>query len=405
MSKRNTRRNDTNNGDERTGDAMKGKWQRVGMTGAALAFSQPVLADYAYNLQIPASQVAQDVFQLHNLIMLVCLGIFVVVFGAMFYSLLKHRKSVGHKAAHFHENTTVEVIWTVIPFVILVGMAYPAAKVVIDMKDTSNPDLTIKITGYQWKWGYDYLNDDISFYSNLATPREQIQGTAEKGEHYLLEVDEPMVVPVGKRVRLLVTANDVLHAWWVPALSAKQDAIPGFIRDSWFKADKIGTYRGQCVELCGKDHGFMPIVVEVVSEEDYAAWVAKKKGAAQAAAADGAKSFEIAELVERGEKVYQANCAACHQADGKGLPGVFPAISGSTVATGPIADHIAIVMNGKPGTAMAAFAGQLSDADIAAVVTYQRNALGNKTGDLAQPAEIAAARGGAASEAAAPAAQ
>ncbi|MDA8255693.1 MAG: cytochrome c oxidase subunit II [Betaproteobacteria bacterium] len=373
--------------------------------GAALAFSQPVLADYAYNLQIPASQVAQDVFQLHNLIMLVCLGIFVVVFGAMFYSLLKHRKSVGHKAAHFHENTTVEVIWTVIPFVILVGMAYPAAKVVIDMKDTSNPDLTIKITGYQWKWGYDYLNDDISFYSNLATPREQIQGTAEKGEHYLLEVDEPMVVPVGKRVRLLVTANDVLHAWWVPALSAKQDAIPGFIRDSWFKADKIGTYRGQCVELCGKDHGFMPIVVEVVSEEDYAAWVAKKKGAAQAAAADGAKSFEIAELVERGEKVYQANCAACHQADGKGLPGVFPAISGSAVATGPIADHIAIVMNGKPGTAMAAFAGQLSDADIAAVVTYQRNALGNKMGDLAQPAEIAAARGGAASEAAAPAAQ
>ncbi|OHE57059.1 MAG: cytochrome c oxidase subunit II [Thiobacillus sp. GWE1_62_9] len=384
---------------------MKGKWQRVGVMGAALAFSQVTLAEYAYNLQAPASQVAQDVFQLHNLIMLVCLGIFVVVFGAMFYSLLKHRKSVGHQAAHFHENTTVEVIWTVIPFLILMGMAYPAAKVVIDMKDTTNPDMTIKITGYQWKWGYDYLNDDISFYSNLATPREQIVGSAEKGEHYLLEVDEPMVVPVGKRVRLLITANDVLHAWWVPALGAKQDAIPGFIRDSWFKADKIGTYRGQCVELCGKDHGFMPIVVEVVSEEDYAAWVAKKKGSAQAAAADNAKSFAIAELVERGEKVYQANCAACHQADGKGLPGVFPAISGSVVATGPMAAHIDIVMNGKPGTAMAAFAGQLSDADIAAVVTYQRNAWDNKMGDLAQPAEIAAARGGNASEAAAPAAQ
>ena len=384
---------------------MKGKWQRVGVMGAAAAFSQSTLAEYAYNLQTPASQVAQDVFQLHNLIMLVCLGIFVVVFGAMFYSLLKHRKSVGHQAAHFHENTTVEVIWTVIPFVILMGMAYPAAKVVIDMKDTTNPDMTIKITGYQWKWGYDYLNDDISFYSNLATPREQIQGTAEKGEHYLLEVDEPMVVPVGKRVRLLITANDVLHAWWVPALGAKQDAIPGFIRDSWFKADKIGTYRGQCVELCGKDHGFMPIVVEVVSEEDYAAWVAKKKDSAQAAAADNAKTFAIADLVERGEKVYQANCAACHQADGKGLPGVFPAISGSAVATGPIAAHIDIVMNGKPGTAMAAFAGQLSDADIAAVVTYQRNAWDNKMGDLAQPAEVAAIRGGAASEAAAPAAQ
>jgi len=383
---------------------MKSMWQRAGMMGAALVTSQSVLAEYAYNLQEPASKVAHDVFQLHNLIMLVCLGIFVVVFGAMFYSLIKHRKSAGHQAAHFHENTTVEVIWTVIPFIILMGMAYPAAKVVIDMKDTSNPDLSIKITGYQWKWGYDYLNEGIGFYSNLSTPREQIQGAAEKGEHYLLEVDEPMVVPVGKRVRLLITANDVLHAWWVPALGAKQDAIPGFIRDIWFKADKVGTYRGQCVELCGKDHGFMPIVVEVVSEADYAAWVAKKKGTAAVAAADNTKTFGMADLVARGEQVYQANCAACHQADGKGLPGVFPAISGSAVATGPIADHIALVMNGKPGTAMAAFAGQLSDADIASVVTYQRNTWSNKMGDLAQPAEIAAARGGAAGEAAAPAA-
>ncbi len=384
---------------------MKNMWQRAGMMGVALATSGSALADYAYNLQVPASQVAQDVFQLHNLIMLVCLGIFVVVFGAMFYSLVKHRKSAGHQAAHFHENTTVEIIWTVIPFIILVGMAYPAAKVVIDMKDTSNPDLTVKITGYQWKWGYDYLNDGVSFYSNLSTPREQINGTAAKGEHYLLEVDEPMVVPVGKRVRLLITANDVLHAWWVPALGAKQDAIPGFIRDSWFKADKIGTYRGQCVELCGKDHGFMPIVVEVVSEADYKAWLAKKKGATQAAAEDNTKTFEIADLMARGEQVYQANCAACHQADGMGMAGVFPAISGSRVANGPIADHIAIVLNGRPGTAMSAFAGMLSDADIAAVVTYQRNAWNNKMGDLAQPAEIAAARSGAAGEAAAPAAQ
>ena len=384
---------------------MTSMWQRAGIAGAAWAASQSVRAEYAYNLQVPASKVAQDVFELHNLIMLVCLGIFVVVFGAMFYSLLKHRKSLGHKAAHFHENTTVEVIWTVIPFVILMGMAYPAAKVVIDMKDTTNPDMTIKITGYQWKWGYDYLNDDISFYSMLSTPREQIYGAAEKGEHYLLEVDEPMVVPVGKRVRLLITANDVLHAWWVPALGTKQDAIPGFIRDSWFKADKIGTYRGQCVELCGKDHGFMPIVVEVVSEEDYAAWVAKKKGAAQSAAGDNTKTFEIADLMARGEQVYQANCAACHQADGMGMAGVFPAISGSKVANGPIEAHIALVLNGVPGTAMAAFAGTLSDADVAAVVTYQRNAWNNKMGDLAQPAEIAAARGGAAAEVAAPAAQ
>ena len=376
--------------------------KRMGQ-GAALAAawgaSQSAFAEYAYNLQEPASPIAAQVFHLHNLIMLVCLGIFVVVFGAMFYSLIKHRKSAGHQAAHFHENTTVEVVWTVIPFVILMGMAYPAAKVVIAMKDTSNPDMTIKITGYQWKWGYDYLNEGVSFYSNLATPREQIQNAATKGEHYLLEVDEPMVVPVGKRVRLLITANDVIHAWWVPTLGAKQDAIPGFIRDAWFEADRIGTFRGQCVELCGKDHGFMPIVVEVVSEADYAAWVAKKKGAAAVAAADDAKTFELTDLIARGEKIYAANCAACHQANGMGLPGAFPAINGSKVATGPVSAHIDIVLHGKPGTAMAAFGSQLSDADIAAVVTYQRNAWDNKTGDAVQPAQIAAAQG------AAPAAQ
>ncbi|MBU2640219.1 MAG: cytochrome c oxidase subunit II [Gammaproteobacteria bacterium] len=377
-------------------------WQRAGVAGVAWAASLPVRAEYAYNLQVPASKVAQDVFELHNLIMLVCLGIFIVVFGAMFYSLLKHRKSVGHKAAHFHENTTVEVIWTVIPFVILMGMAYPAAKVVIDMKDTSNPDMSIKVTGYQWKWGYTYLNDGVSFYSTLSTPRDQIEGTAAKGANYLLEVDEPMVVPVGKRVRLLITANDVIHSWWVPALGAKQDAIPGFIRDSWFEADKIGTYRGQCVELCGKDHGFMPIVVKVVSEADYKIWLDQKKGAATTAAADDGKTFDLAELIARGEKVYAVNCAACHQADGMGLPGVFLPINGSKVATGPIDAHISTVLNGRPGTAMAAFGGQLSDADIAAVVTYQRNAWDNKTGDAVQPAQIAAARGSA--EAAAPAA-
>lgn len=381
---------------------MKYMGKRAG-GGLALAGSQAAWADYAYNLQAPASQVAQDVFQLHNLIMLVCLGIFLVVFGAMFYSLFRHRKSLGHPAAHFHENTTVEVIWTVIPFVILVGMAYPAARVVIDMKDTSNPDLSIKITGYQWKWSYDYLNEGVSFYSNLSTPREQIENREAKGENYLLEVDEPMVVPVGKRVRLLITANDVIHAWWVPALGAKQDAIPGFIRDSWFQADKIGTYRGQCVELCGKDHGFMPIVVEVVSQADYEAWVAKKKGVSAAAAADNGKTFDPAELVARGEKIYAGNCVACHQANGMGLPGVFPAINGSKIATGPIEAHIDLVLHGKPGTAMAAFGKQLSDADIAAVVTYQRNAWDNRTGDAAQPAQIAAARG--ATEAAAPAAQ
>lgn len=383
---------------------MKRMWKRAALTGAALAGSHSALAEYAYNLQPPVSEVARHVFDLHTLIMLVCAVIFVLVFGVMFYSLVRHRKSVGHQAAHFHEHTTVEIIWTIIPFLILVGMAYPATKVVIDMKDTSNPDMTVKITGYQWKWGYDYLNDDVHFYSNLSTPREQIDGSAAKGEHYLLEVDEPMVVPVGKRIRLLITAGDVIHSWWVPAFSVKQDAIPGFIRDSWFTADAIGTYRGQCAELCGKDHGFMPIVVEVVSEDDYRAWVAKKKGAARTAAAEDTKTFDTAALIERGEKVYRANCAACHQANGMGVPGAFPAINGSRVATGPIAEHIRVVLNGRPGTAMAAFGGQLSDAEIAAVVTYQRNAWDNRMGDAAQPAEVAALRGSTA-RAAAPAAQ
>ena len=376
--------------------------RRVAAGFVGLGMSASVWAEYAYNLPMPASKVASDVFHLHNLIMLVCIGIFVVVFGAMFYSLYMHRKSRGHKAANFHENTTVEVVWTIVPFVILVGMAYPAAKVVIDMKDTSNPDMTIKVTGYQWKWGYDYLQDGVSFYSMLATPRDQIDNLAAKGKHYLLEVDNPVVVPIGKRVRLLVTANDVLHSWWVPALGAKQDAIPGFIRDIWFKADKIGTYRGQCVELCGKDHGFMPIVVQVVSEADYKTWVASKKGAAQAAVADNSKTFTLDELKSRGEQVYASNCASCHQANGMGLPGAFPAINGSKIATGPIDEHIKIVVHGKPGTAMQAFGTQLSDADIAAVVTYQRNAWDNKVGDMAQPSQVAALKGAPAATAQAP---
>ena len=376
----------------------------LGAAAAALGASRAALADYAINLQPPASPVAADVFHLHNLIMLVCLGIFVVVFGAMFYSLWAHRKSKGHPAAHFHENTTVEVIWTIIPFAILVGMAYPAAKVVIDMKDTSNPDLTIKVTGYQWKWGYDYLQDGVSFYSTLSTPREQIDGSAPKGANYLLEVDNPMVVPVGKRIRLLVTANDVIHSWWVPAFAVKQDGIPGFIRDSWFKVDKPGVYRGQCAELCGKDHGFMPIVVKAVSEDEYRAWVAAQKGAAQTASADATATFPLDVLKARGEKVYAAHCAACHQANGMGVPGAFPAINGSKVATGPLEAHIKTVLDGRPGTAMAAFGKQLSDADIAAVVTYQRNAWDNNMGDMAQPAQVAALHG-AAAVAGAPAAQ
>lgn len=365
----------------------------TGLTG--LMASPLVWAEYAYNLPRPASKLASEVYHLHNLIMLVVLGIFIVVFSAMFYSLFAHRKSKGHKAAHFHENTTVEVVWTIVPFVILMGMAYPAAKVVIDMKDTSNPDMTIKVTGYQWKWGYDYLQDGISFYSTMSTPRNQIENLAEKNPHYLREVDNPVVVPVGKRIRLLVTANDVLHSWWVSELGVKQDAIPGFIRDIWFKADQLGTFRGQCMELCGKDHAYMPIVVQVVSEADYRTWVASKKAAVQTAAADNGKTFTLDEMQARGEKVYTANCAACHQANGMGVPGAFVALNGSKVATGPIDDHIKVVLHGRPGTAMAGFGPQLSDADIAAVVTYERNAWDNKVGDVAQAPQVAALRGGA----------
>ena len=369
---------------------------------SGMMISGAVWADYQLNLREPQSALARDVYDLHTLINLVCLGIFVVVFGAMFYSIWKHRKAAGHQAEHFHENTTVEVIWTIIPFFILVGMAYPATKAVLAMKDTSNPDMTIKVTGYQWKWEYDYLKDGVKFMSTLSTPREQIENRTAKGEHYLLEVDEPLVVPVGKKVRVLLTAGDVIHAWWVPELAVKQDAIPGFIRDAWFKSETTGTFRGQCTELCGKDHAFMPIVVKVVAQEEYDAWLASKQQGAAAAAADNTRTFTQEELMAKGEQVYNANCAACHQANGMGVPGAFPAISGSKVATGPIDAHINIVLNGKPGTAMAAFGGQLSAADIAAVVTYQRNSWDNKAGDMAQPAQVAGLKGGA--EAAAPAA-
>jgi len=352
-------------------------------SGAALANQ--------YNLQEPQSIIAREIYDLHTLIMWIIVGIFIVVFGAMTWAIVKHRKSVGHKAEQFHENTTVEIVWTIIPFFILIGMAYPATKTVIAMKDTSSPDITIKATGYQWKWGYDYLQEGISFYSSLATPREQIEGKAPKGEHYLVEVDNPVVVPVGKKVRIITTANDVIHSWWVPALGIKQDAIPGFVRDTWFKADNPGTYRGQCAELCGKDHGFMPIVVKAVAPEQYAAWVAEQKKQMAAAAVDPAKQWTLDELKAHGAKIYAGNCVACHQETGMGLPKVFPALSGSKIVNGPKNEQVQLVLNGKPGTAMAPFK-HLSDADIAAVVTYTRNNWANKVGDAVAPAEVKALR-------------
>jgi cytochrome c oxidase subunit 2 len=362
-----------------------------GMVAAMLLGPGAAMAALEWNLQSPVTPIAQQMYDLHSFIFWICVVIFVAVFGVMFYSIFKHRKSVGHEAHQFHENTAVEIIWTVIPFLILLFMAFPATKTILAMKDTSAPGMTVKVTGYQWKWGYDYLQEGFGFYSNLATPLAQIENRAPKGEHYLLEVDQPLVVPADTKVRLLITANDVIHAWWVPAFGVKQDAIPGFVRDSWFMAEKPGIYRGQCAELCGKEHGFMPIVVEVKSKDDYAKWVDDQKKKAAAAADDPNKVWELNDLVARGGKVFAANCAACHQANGKGVPGAFPALDGSKIVNGPPPDQIALVLNGKPGTAMASWK-QLSDTDLAAVITYTRNSWGNHTGQAIQPANIKTAR-------------
>lgn len=345
------------------------------------------------NFQTPVTAIAADIYQLHTLMMVICVLIFIAVFGVMFYSILKHRKSLGYKAASFHESTTVEIAWTVVPFLIVILMALPATKTVVAMKDTSNADITIKATGMQWKWGYDYLKGEgegISFYSALATPRDQIHQGAEKGDNYLIEVDNPLVVPVNKKIRIVTTANDVIHAWGVPAFGVKQDAIPGFVRDTWFKAEKVGTYRGNCYELCGKEHAFMPIVVNVLSEEDYAKWVADKKKGSSAVAEDTSKGLTLTELNTRGAAVYAANCVACHQDSGKGVPGAFPALDGSKVVNGPKADQVALLLNGK--NAMPSWKA-LSDAEIAAVITYTRNHWSNKAGqNIVQAAEVQAAR-------------
>ncbi|KAF0166702.1 MAG: cytochrome c oxidase subunit II [Rhodocyclaceae bacterium] len=366
------------------------------MAGLLGMFAGVANAAWEISLQEPVTALARRVYDLHTLLTWVIGVIFVGVFAVVAYSLVFHRKSKGHKAADFHDNTTVEIAWTIVPTLILIAIAFPATTTLVQMRDTSQPDLTIKATGYQWKWGYEYVTGDaagVKYMSVLSTPRDQIENKAPKGEHYLLEVDRPMVVPVGKKVRMLLTASDVIHTWSVPAFAVKADAVPGFLRDTWFRAEKEGTYRGQCSELCGKDHGFMPVVVEVVSAEKYAAWVADQKKAMAAVSDDPAKVWKLDELVARGEKVYTANCAACHQPAGQGLPPAFPALDGSKIVKGPKAAHIDMVVKGKPGTAMAAFGAQLSDTDIAAVVAYERNAWTNKLGELIQPAEVKALRG------------
>jgi cytochrome c oxidase subunit II len=325
--------------------------------------------------------------------MAVCAVIFLAVFGVMFYSIIKHRKSTGRKPANFHESVTVEILWTIIPFFIVIGLALPATKTVVEMKDTSNAEITIKTTGYQWKWGYDYLKGEgegISFVSTLSTPREQINNQAPKSNTYLLEVDKPMVVPVNTKIRMITTANDVIHAWAVPAFGVKQDAIPGFVRDTWFKAEKVGVFRGQCSELCGKEHAFMPIVVEVKSKEDYTAWVTARQKEMLAKADDPNKVYTLDELKARGEKVYNNNCAVCHQANGKG-GGAIPGVDGSSVVNGPYKAQMELLLNGKNGMPKWS---QLSDTDLASVMTYSRNHWSNKTGELIQPADFVKARAG-----------
>ncbi|HRD98960.1 MAG: cytochrome c oxidase subunit II [Rubrivivax sp.] len=346
-------------------------------------------------LQTPVTKIAEQEASLHSFMLVVCVVIFFAVFGVMFYSILKHRKSKGYKAANFHESVTVEIAWTVIPFLIVIAMGAMATRTVVAQKDTSNADLTIKATGYQWKWGYDYLKGEgegIAFMSTLDTAHRQMSDAGKpQGDDYLLKVDNPLVVPVDRKVRIVTTANDVIHAWMVPALGVKQDAIPGFVRDTWFRAEKTGDFYGQCAELCGKEHAYMPIHVKVLSQADYAKWVDGKKKEMAAAADDPAKVWKLQDLVARGEKVYAANCAACHRPDGKGA-GPIKALDGAAVVLDADAGkQIAVLLNGQNNGAMPAWK-QLSDTELAAVITYTKNNWGNKTGLAVQPAEVVAAR-------------
>lgn len=371
---------------------------RLVMATGLLLFAGAAMADYAMEFQKPVTSIATEVLELHNLILVICLVIFVVVFGVMFYSIIMHRKSRGHKAAKFDDNMTFEVIWTIIPFIILLSMAIPSTAVLLKMDDDTNADMTVKITGIQWKWKYEYPDHgNISFISSLATPADQIgsprfskagftAGT-KKGENYLLEVDNMLVLPVGKKIRFLLTAQDVIHSWWVPALAVKKDAIPGFPNYMWTKIEEPGIYRGQCAELCGKDHGFMPIVVKAVPEKEFEKWVSLQKAGQVSAKAADSKKMTKAQLMAKGKQIYKTACAGCHGQKGEGIA-TFPKLTGSKIVTGPVKGHLNIVLNGKKNTAMRAFRGELGKAGIAAVVTYERNALGNKTGDVVQPTDI-----------------
>ena len=372
-----------------------GRGASLGMvvfTLLALA-STGAFAAWELNLPVGVTPISRIVYDLHMLILWICVVIGVVVFGVMFISIVRHRKAAGAQAAQFHHSTLAEIAWTVVPIVILVTMAVPATTTLIEMEDTTDADLTVKVTAYQWKWKYEFIEDGLTVYSNLAaSSRQAIYEDPTKVENYLLEVDNPIVFPVDKKVRLLLTADDVIHAWWVPELGQKKDAIPGFINEIWTRVEEPGIYRGQCAELCGKDHGFMPIVVRAASEEEYRAWVTEQKTAQAEQAALAMRTWSKTELMALGEKVYVTSCATCHRLDGAGVDGAFPSIRASDVVTGDVEAHLKLVMDGRSGTAMKSFGSQLSDVELAAVVTYQRNAFGNTTGDLVQPAMISAAR-------------
>ncbi|APD87955.1 cytochrome c oxidase subunit II [Alteromonas sp. Mex14] len=366
---------------------------------SSLLFAQETAEEASsLNLRRGATDISGQVYDLHMLMFFICVGIAVVVFGVMFVSMYLHRKSRGAKPANFHENVKVEIAWTVIPFLILIFMAVPAANTLIAMEDTTEPDMTVLVTGSQWKWHYKYMDSDVEFYSLLATQREQIENKFEKTDNYLLEVDRPLVIPTGKKVRFLITSDDVIHSWWVPDFAVKKDANPGFINESWAKVNEPGIYRGQCAELCGKDHGYMPVVVIAKEPAEFDKWMGEQEEKVRLAKEEEQRllsmNMSMDELMKEGERVYNATCAACHMPNGEGLPGVFPALKGSKMALEDQKGHIDIVLHGKSGTAMQAFNKMLSLKEIAAVVTYERNAWGNNTGDMVQAKDVNAVANG-----------
>ncbi len=373
------------------GEGVK-KNRRLPLPWLGVMLSAGTVTADELNMTPGVTEISRSIYDLHMLIFWVCVVIGAVVFSAMFWSLFQHRKSRGAVPALFHESTRLEVVWTLAPALILIVMAFPATKTLIAMYDTGGEDMAVEVRGYQWKWQYKYLDDDYNatfdFFSNLSTPRDQIENRSEKSEHYLLEVDEPLRIPANRKVRFLITSEDVIHSWWVPEFGIKRDAVPGILNDLWTIVEEPGIYRGQCAELCGLDHGFMPVVVEVMEESAYDAWFAQRVIAAQARREALSKVFSAEELMVEGERIYGSFCASCHQPDGKGIPPVFPALKGSAIATGVRSEHLDVIVNGRPGTSMNAFGNQLDAAEIAAVTHYERHAWGNNTGDITQPRDV-----------------